>query len=223
MNREHHERHTERRAERHEFRERRRQRRHTQTREEILVAAREVLLERGAADLSLREIARRADFSPGALYKYFDNKDDVIKALADKAMGALLAEFAKVTPALPPDERALELGMAYLAFARHHPEDVAVIALHESTVHPLPLTNEHLQMEEVVIGVFQDGVAQGVFTLAEGEEPDYMAYGAWALVQGLAAFEQQQRPGVAEKVRSKQRQLLRAYINGLKTDWSGAD
>ena len=216
---EHREQHAERREQRHA----RRVRRHSETREEILEAAREVLLERGAADLSLREIARRAEFSPGALYKYFDNKDDVIKALADKAMGALLLAFGAVPADLLPDERALEMGMAYLEFARHNPEDVAVIALHESTLHALPFTDEHRAMEEVVVGVFTDGVAQGVFTLAEGEEPDYMAYGAWALVQGLATFEQQQRPVVADKLRQRQRQLLRVYINGLKTDWSSTD
>jgi AcrR family transcriptional regulator len=219
-----HQQHRERHAERHERRRERhlsrRERRHGDTRDEILLAAREVLLERGAADLSLREIARRADFSPGALYRYFDNKDDVIKALADKAMGALLVEFDRVPADVPPDERALELGMAYLEFARHNPEDVAVIALHESTLHALPLTDEHRTMEEVVVGVFRDGVAGGVFTLADGEDPDLMAYGAWALVQGLAQFEQQQRPELVDRVRSRQRQLLRVYINGLKTDWS---
>jgi AcrR family transcriptional regulator len=214
--------HHEHREERRELRHSRRQRRHSETREEILEAAREVLLERGAADLSLREIARRAGFSPAALYKYFDNKDDVIKALADKAMGALLVEFGTVPPGLPLDERALEMGMAYLEFARHNPEDVAVIALHESTLHALPLTNEHLAMEDAVVGVFRDGVAQGVFTQTDADDAENMAYGAWALVQGLAAFEQQQRPVVADKVRNKQRQLLRVYINGLKTDWSSA-
>ena len=80
-----------------------------------------MLLERGAADLSLREIARRAGFSPGALYKYFDSKDDVVKALADRAMGALLDALAAVPVELPPDERAVEIGMAYLEFARHNP------------------------------------------------------------------------------------------------------
>ena len=207
----HEERHAERHARRRERHLSRRERRHGDTRDEILLAAREVLLERGAADLSLREIARRAEFSPGALYRYFDNKDDVIKALADKAMGALLAEFDRVPAGLPPDERALELGMAYLEFARGNPADVAVIALHESTPHALPLTGEHRTLEEVVVGVF---------TLADGEDPDFMAYGAWALVQGLAQFEQQQRPEIVDRVRSKQRLLLRVYINGLKTDWS---
>jgi AcrR family transcriptional regulator len=225
VTREHHERHAERhaerRAERHQLRERRRERRHSETRDDILAAAREVLLERGAADLSLREIARRADFSPAALYKYFDSKDDVVGALADAAMGALLDAFGAVPADLPPDLRALELGMVYLEFARANPEDVAVIELHESTTHPLPLTDEHRAMEEVVKGVFRDGVEAGVFTAAADHDPDFMAYGAWALVQGLSRFERQQRPVVADRVRARQRELLRAYINGLKTDWSG--
>ena len=215
----HHERRVERHAVRQERRLSRRERHRSDTRDDILAAAREVLLERGAADLSLREIARRAGFSPGALYKYFDSKDDVIKALADKAMGALLLEFGKVPAELPPDERALEMGMAYLEFARHNPEDVAVIALHESTLHALPLSEEHRLMEEAVTGVFREGVAAGLFTGSDDPDADYMACGAWALVQGLATFEQQ-RAGISDKVRGKQRQLLRVYVNGLKTDWS---
>jgi len=218
MTREHHERHAARRAEHHERREQRRERRHSQTREDILEAAREVLLERGAADLSLREIARRADFSPAALYKYFDSKDDVIKALAESAMAALVDAFAAVPAELPPDRRAVELGLAYIAFARENPEDVGVIEMHESTAHPHPLTTDHLALEGTVIGVFREGIDAGVFT-GDSQDADIMAYGAWALVQGLARFEQQQRPVLADRVRSRRRELLTIYVNGLKTDW----
>jgi AcrR family transcriptional regulator len=198
----------------------RRERHHRETRDEILVAAREVLLERGAADLSLREIARRSGFSPGALYKYFDSKDDLVKALADNAMAALLREFSRASPDLPPDERALEMGLAYLEFARRNPEDVAVITQHESMVHALPPSPEHRQFEEIVTGVFQEGIASGMFTAANERDAEYMAYGAWALVQGLATFEQNQRPQLSQLLRAKQRQLMNVLINGLKSDWS---
>ncbi len=218
MTRDHHERHSERRAERHQSRERRRERRHSETRDDILAAAREVLLERGAADLSLREIARRADFSPAALYKYFDNKDDVVKALADSAMAALVDAFAAAPADLPPDRRAVELGLAYIAFARENPEDVAVIEMHEATAHPHPLTTDHLALEGTVVGVFREGIDAGVFTGA-ADDADIMAYGAWALAQGLAHFERQQRPALADKVRARQRELLTIFVNGLKTDW----
>jgi AcrR family transcriptional regulator len=201
----------------------RRERHHRETRDEILVAAREVLLERGAADLSLREIARRARFSPGALYKYFDSKDDLVKALADNAMAALLREFSRVSPDLPPDERALEMGTVYLDFARRNPEDVAVIAQHEAMVHAMPLSPEHHQFEEMVVGVFREGIASGMFIAASEQEAQYMAYGAWALVQGLATFEQNQRPELSQLLRAKQRQLMQVFVNGLKSDWSAPE
>jgi AcrR family transcriptional regulator len=201
----------------------RRERRHRETRAEILAAAREVLLERGAADLSLREIARRAGFTPGALYKYFDNKDDVVRALADQAMAALLRVFARVPAELPPDERALEMGVAYLEFARRNPEDVAVIALHESVVHMSPLSAEHRTVEEAVTGVFKEGVTAGIFSASREKDADFMAYGAWALVQGLATFEQRQRPELAKALRARQRELLQVFVNGLKSDWSAPE
>jgi AcrR family transcriptional regulator len=214
----HQERHAQHRAERAERRGQRRRQRHSETREEILSAAREVLLERGAADLSLREIARRAGFTPGALYKYFDNKDDVIKTLADEAMAALVGAFSAVPAGLAPDSRAVGLGLAYLAFAREHPEDVAVVEMHESAAHPHPMTADHVALEEAVVGVFRDGIEAGVFT-GDPQDAETMAYGAWALVQGLHRFERQQRPVLADKVRTRQRELLTIYVNGLKTDW----
>lgn len=216
--REHRERRAERRTERHARRAARREHRHAETRDEILAAAREVLVERGAADLSLREIARRADFSPAALYKYFDSKDEVIKALADSAMAALLEAFTRIPRDLPADLRAVELGMAYLAFARSNPEDIAVIEMHESAARLLPLTPEHTALEETVVGVFRDGVEAGVFT-GGSQDAEIMAYGAWALVQGLWRFERRQRPALADQVRARQGDLLRIYVNGLKTDW----
>ena len=46
----------------------RRERRHNETREEILRAARALVVEKGAAELSLREVAARTQFTPPALY-----------------------------------------------------------------------------------------------------------------------------------------------------------
>jgi AcrR family transcriptional regulator len=197
----------------------RRERRHRETRDEILLAAREVLLERGAADLSLREIARRAGYSPGALYKYFDSKDDVVKALADRAMGALLEAFAGVPTDLPPDDRAVELGLAYLEFARHNPADVAIVTMHES-IAVGPHSREHDQLDETLLNVFREGAATGVFSMPKSEDAEFMTYGAWALAQGLATLEQRQRPTTAARLRSRQRRLLQAFVNGLKSEWS---
>jgi AcrR family transcriptional regulator len=205
-------------AERADRRRRRHERRRADTRDDILAAAREVLLERGAAELSLREIARRAGYSPGALYKYFEDKGDLIRALADDAMSALVEAFATVPDGLPPDERAVEMGMAYLAFARAHPEDVELIAVNAAAIHAQPSSPQHERLEEVVIGVMRGGAEMGVFKLSP-EDAVYAAFGAWAFVQGLASLERQQGSELAVKLRDRERQLLGAYVNGLKTGW----
>ena len=71
-----------------------RERRRMQTCEEILDEARTVFAETGALDFSLSEIARRVGFTPAALYRYFDSKDNLIKALAERAMAGLAEALA---------------------------------------------------------------------------------------------------------------------------------
>jgi AcrR family transcriptional regulator len=198
----------------------RRDQRRAETREEILDAAREVFAESGALDFSLSEIARRLGFTPAALYRYFDSRDDLIKALAERAMASLAEALAQVPSSLPPDQRAVEMGMAYLEFAGNNPHDIALVALHES----LQMTHAggHAGLEELVMGVFRDGAAAGVFHVTSDEDLQLMVYGAWSLAHGMAVLLGRQPRSVAKQLRlARQRQLLQAYVNGLKAaDWS---
>ena len=105
----------------------RRDRRRLSTREEILIAARELMLEVGPEALSLRQVARRADFSPAALYTYFASRDELVAALFAESFERLDAYLRRVPPELPADRRVVELGMAYLDFARENPMDLRCI------------------------------------------------------------------------------------------------
>ena len=51
------------------------------TRRDLLDAAREVFAERGFADASMEEIAERAGVTRGPLYHYFDDKQDLFRAV----------------------------------------------------------------------------------------------------------------------------------------------
>jgi AcrR family transcriptional regulator len=196
-----------------------RERRRAQTQEEIMEAAREVFAESGALDFSLAEIARRLGFTPAALYKYFDSKDELVKALAQRALANLFEALSRVPPMLAPDERAVEMGMAYLEFARANPHDVALVALHESL--QMTRAGGHAGLEEQVMGVFREGVERGVFKASSDHDVELMVYGAWSLVHGMAVLLERQPPQIAEHLRpAQQRQLLQAFVNGLKVDWS---
>lgn len=61
--------------------------------DEITAAALEVFVERGYAHARLDDVAARAGVSKGTLYLYFDNKEELFKAVVREALVARLVEF----------------------------------------------------------------------------------------------------------------------------------
>jgi TetR/AcrR family transcriptional regulator len=59
----------------------RREREKLRQRKEMLAAALDVFLEKGYHNVSMHEIAEKAEFAIGTLYKFFKNKEDLYKTL----------------------------------------------------------------------------------------------------------------------------------------------
>jgi len=59
----------------------RREREKLRRRQEMLVTARDLFSQKGYHSVSMHEIAEKAEFAIGTLYKFFDNKEDLYKAL----------------------------------------------------------------------------------------------------------------------------------------------
>src|SRR5216117_481617 len=64
----------------------------------ILDAALELFIEHGYAQVSIRNIAARVDYSPGAIYGYFASKDEIFFALAEEGFRELGARELADTP-----------------------------------------------------------------------------------------------------------------------------
>ena len=58
-------------------------------RESILTAARDLFVAEGYAQVSIRKIAERIEYSPAAIYSYFPSKDDIFFALATEGFRRL--------------------------------------------------------------------------------------------------------------------------------------
>ena len=59
----------------------RKEREYQRHRQEILESALELFSEKGFHNVSMHEIARKAEFAVGTMYKFFENKEDLYKAL----------------------------------------------------------------------------------------------------------------------------------------------
>ncbi|HDH03782.1 MAG TPA: TetR/AcrR family transcriptional regulator, partial [Actinobacteria bacterium] len=100
---------------------------------EIKNAARTRLNEAGAAELSLRGIARDVGMSPASLYTYFDGLDDVITALiVDSFDDQAAAIRVAAAGARSVQTRLRRATVAYRDWAHKHPEEFRL--LYESPI-----------------------------------------------------------------------------------------
>ena len=93
-----------------------RERRRIKNRAAILDAASELIVSKGFENLSLRDIARQADYSPSGLYKYFDSKAAIIQALREHENEKLINLFKTVPVDMPARNRLIDICLLYISF-----------------------------------------------------------------------------------------------------------
>jgi len=104
--------------------------------ETILEVALELILESGADDLAIREVARRAGIPIGSLYQYFPSKTAILRELAKRNLelvGAMLqAELDRLLVEYggrpTPAQAVNRVVDAYYEYYRDHPAATAVWA-----------------------------------------------------------------------------------------------
>jgi AcrR family transcriptional regulator len=195
----------------------RRARRRDAVEQRIIAAARQALLDQTTADsLSLRDVARRADFTPGALYRYFDSREALLVSLFEQALD-LLASYVEPAAAkqrgLP---RLRAVAAAYLAFGRDHPQDLALIF--QSAVH-VPTWEEYARVARpfstLVVAIRQD-VEAGLLVLPPGLDGAGLAYAFWTQLHGMAELQRAHLRLVSGGFADMQRAALKHFLAPLE-------
>jgi AcrR family transcriptional regulator len=97
-----------------------------QRRAHVLDAARAAFFELGLAGASIREIAQRAGYTPGAIYSYFASKEEVYGALLGESLERLNGQVARACEngAAKGVERLRAAASAFFDFYRENPRDL---------------------------------------------------------------------------------------------------
>lgn len=97
----------------------------------LIDAAIAVIEERGVEKLSVREVAKLAGVSPGAPFRHFKSKQELLRAVAEQSIDrfhrAALEELALVDPA-DPIAGIRAMGRGYLNWAYFNPTQFAVVS-----------------------------------------------------------------------------------------------
>jgi AcrR family transcriptional regulator len=87
----------------------------------LVDAARRLLESEGPSALSLRAVAREAGVSPAAPYHHFKDKGELLDAVAHEGWMTLDEAMAQARSNAKPEDTLIELGLAYVCFARDNP------------------------------------------------------------------------------------------------------
>lgn len=98
----------------------RRQQQKAELRGMILDAAREIFMREGWAQISMRKLADKIEYSPGTIYLHFSGKEALLNSLVEESF-AKLAQALEETSRSDPVQR-LRCGLrAYVDFGLRHP------------------------------------------------------------------------------------------------------
>jgi AcrR family transcriptional regulator len=175
-----------------ERKERERERR----RQQIMVAAKRVFADKGFNKATMEDIAKEAELSPGTLYLYFKNKDELYASLSLRILQYLLMRLEHVNRATmdSPQNRIQALKDAMYDVYEFDPLIlINMFHLHSSDAlrNLTPnLLNEIQNLSrsslEAMAKLFESGVKEGVFI---DKRPLAIADIIWAMFSGVVLWE----------------------------------
>jgi AcrR family transcriptional regulator len=183
-------------------------------RERGVASALAVLAEEGAAALTTRTVARRAQASVPAIYEVFGDKAGLIREVFLQGFRLLGDELGRIPPSAEPLDGLLNLCQAFRQFVATHPV-LAQVMFSRPFVDFEP-TAEDSRAGLKVSDLFVERARAAVEAGHLAGDPTDIAHLFFAFVEGLAAAESAQRLGGSKQSVDRRWRLgLNALISGL--------
>ena len=170
----------------------RRQRHRDELRARILAAAEELFVRDGFANVSMRRIASRIEYSPTTLYRYFENKAEIMSCLMEDGYRGVAENYQSVLAGSlgSPFEALMEIVRVYVEFALAHPNHYELWF----ATGQLEIVGDHLEMSHgpLTFKVYQtwldliDACRQDGLFLGRSSRTAFQIM--WATVHGLISL-----------------------------------
>jgi AcrR family transcriptional regulator len=199
-----------------------RERRRERTKMSILLAAEALLAEGGLQNMTLANIAVRAEYSKPALYEYFSGIEDILIELSNYGFIRLGERIKEIDLALPPEERLMAISHAFLQFALENAELYQLMFTH------IIFTNVGLDRDwpelhkktrvayYAAAETIQDGIAHGVFKVRPDFDSGAMLYMCWVTLHGMASLKRELTKEIGLDVDRYQAAMFQRLLDNLK-------
>jgi TetR/AcrR family transcriptional regulator len=159
-------------------------------REQILDAARKLLLKDGLTHTSVNRIAKKAELSIGSIYFYFKNKEEIFASLQREGLEILHSNILAATEKLEnPEEKLQQCARIYFQFTEDHSDyfDVINYFLSSSQIFfsdgiKKSIDDEGVKILRYMEGIVVEGIRKKMF---QESRPGNFAVFFWASIHGL--------------------------------------
>ena len=192
------------------------QRRRERTRNEILAAALALTESTGIDGWTMRQLADQVDYTPGAIYRYFENKAALVAVLRAGAAAELGRRLLTVPSDIAPLERLSALAMTYVEFACDEPAQFRLLfmatASGRMSLEQPPASDSPYS---ILVAAVEAAVAAGDLSVDGGLGIEDMAYSVWAMAHGMAVLEQTHLQGFDADFETIRGRAVTALLAGL--------
>lgn len=191
----------------------RKEREREEVKDLILNAAREIFLEEGYENTSIRKIATKIEYSPGIIYHHFKDKNDLLLALHDKAFECKMdALFHSVQHIPDPMERLKTTGRSYLIYGIENPQDYELMFILSCTMETLAIKEEFWKDGAMAIGMLKENIKACIDAgyFRKDIDVDEMSLLMWSQVHGLVCLYNKDRLNCYD-IEEKKEFMFRTY------------
>jgi AcrR family transcriptional regulator len=160
---------------------------HGNLRTALLAEAERTVRERGARELSLRELARTVGVSHGAPRRHFPDRQALLEALAEAGFERLGAELREAREGAGEDfqSRLQATAAAYVRFATRDAALLELMFAGKHSEHAEELSEAAERAFSVMFALIEQGQIEGAL---DPGEPERVGLVLFATIQGVAAL-----------------------------------
>ncbi|MBR9985694.1 MAG: TetR/AcrR family transcriptional regulator [Desulfosarcina sp.] len=184
----------------------RKEREKERRRQQIIVAAKRVFSEKGFNKATMEDIAKEAELSPGTLYLYFKNKEELYASLSLRILQYLHIRVTHVNKetSLSPDQKLSALMEAMYDVYDFDPL-IIINMFHLQSSETLKNLSESLLAEikdlsqksiGAIARIFEEGMRKGIYV---DRHPVALADIFWSMFSGVVLWEASKKIITADK------------------------
>lgn len=179
----------------------RKERERSELRGRILEAATHVFVHEGYEKTSIRSIADKIEYSPGTIYNYFKDKNDILFAIHEEAFNKFLEILSSAAEEQHPVERLKKMGDLYLKFVFENQELYDLMFIDYAPMESIKKASESwdcgMQNYAMLKSTVTDCIEQGHFE--SSNDIELTTFMIWSQMHGMASLVIRNRLQMFEK------------------------